>query len=193
MPTPTNIPIIPPSPPHGNVHATVNSIVAKLVRNVAFLAAILVVAAGPLMASSANAAPTASSTSHIKATVLASTSPRLTSRPACGFFCSTSIQVSWRYDGNGTGSVTVQGEGFTHGGLVGVTYDYGSGYYRQYTTASQTICNRWYCVVGGQFTVTEPGIGCGDIPGHPGVGVIVDAFDYKSGLDPSQSIATPCQ
>jgi hypothetical protein len=61
-------------------------------------------------------------------------------------------------------------------------YDYGSGDYERILNADTS----------GQFTVTEPFIFCGDIPGMPGVGVIVTATDIGSGLETTGRYATPC-
>jgi hypothetical protein len=71
---------------------------------------------------------------------------------------------------------------FTPGGTVELVYDYGSGRYQLITTADAS----------GNFTVTEMGIPCGDIPGRPGVGVIVTATDLASGLYITQNYPTPC-
>lgn len=151
------------------------------------LAAILAIAVGPAAASSASTVPaTVSAASHARA-----------SGPIICLYCATIAQASWHYDGDGTGTVTVQGTNFTPGGPVAITYDYGSGQYQQVVYSTLYI---WYCspagycyrIKYGEFTATENGIPCGAIPGRGDVGVIVDAFDLTSGQDPSESIPTPC-
>ena len=81
-----------------------------------------------------------------------------------------------------TGTLTLSGEFFTPNGVANVVYDYGSGQYQRLPVADAS----------GNFTISEPSIFCGDIPGHPGVGVIVTAFDLSSGQSTTQSYATPC-
>lgn len=91
----------------------------------------------------------------------------------------------WQPDGRGHGSLTVSGFNFTPGGLADLIYEWGGGRFRKTVFADDR----------GRFTVTEPGIPCGDIPGRPGVGVIVSAFDLASGqslITGDQSYATPC-
>jgi hypothetical protein len=96
--------------------------------------------------------------------------------------CPMLINESWAPNGLGGGSLTVSGEFFTRGGTVDIHYDWGGGFYRRIIVADSN----------GDFTVTE-GLPCGDIPGHPGVGVIVTAFDLSSGLNTKDySYATPC-
>ena len=96
--------------------------------------------------------------------------------------CPFLTDESWRLDRLGVGSLTVSGRLFTPGGTVDIVYDWGGGLYRRITTADS----------GGSFTVTEGGLSCGDIPGHPGVGVIVTAHDLSSGQHTTQNYSTPC-
>jgi len=97
--------------------------------------------------------------------------------------CPILVNESWQSDGNGfTGTLTLTGEFFTPNGVADVIYDYGSGQYRRLPVADAS----------GNFTISESSIFCGDIPGHPGVGVIVTAFDLSSGQSTTQSYATPC-
>ena len=97
--------------------------------------------------------------------------------------CPTLVNESWQSDHNGfTGTLTLSGEFFTPNGVANVVYDYGSGQYQRLPVADAS----------GNFTISEPSLFCGDIPGHPGVGVIVTAFDLNSGLSTTQSYATPC-
>jgi putative sterol carrier protein len=96
--------------------------------------------------------------------------------------CPLLINESWKLDGPGYGSLTVSGELFTPGGTVDIVYDWGGGLYRRIVTADSN----------GNFTVTEHNLYCGDIPGHPGIGVIVTATDLSSGQYATQSYATPC-
>jgi putative sterol carrier protein len=96
--------------------------------------------------------------------------------------CPVLINESWKLDGPGYGSLTVSGEFFTPGGTVDIVYDWGGGLYRRIITAD----------ANGNFTVTEPNLYCGDIPGRPGVGVVVTATDLSSGQYNTQSYGTPC-
>jgi hypothetical protein len=94
------------------------------------------------------------------------------------------LNERWQLDNpfDGLGSLTVSGQGFLSGGSVRIVYDYGGGQYQRFLNAN----------IDGQFTVTEPFIYCGDIPGMPGVGVIVTATDIASGLQTTEKYATPC-
>jgi hypothetical protein len=80
------------------------------------------------------------------------------------------------------GSLTLAGCMFTPNGPVRLVYDFGSGSYEQTPTAN----------ANGAFTVTQRSLACGDIPGKPGVGVIVTADDLASGQSTSRNYATPC-
>ena len=93
--------------------------------------------------------------------------------------CST-IQLDG-YD-SGNEDLTISGQFFTPGGQVVLNYNWGGGFYQQVTVANSN----------GSFAVTEPGIPCGDIPGDPGVGVIVTATDLASGMDTTKGFSTPC-
>lgn len=84
--------------------------------------------------------------------------------------------------GSQFGSLTLTGCLFTPNGAVQLVYNYGSGQYEQFTTAD----------TNGVFTVTQRWLFCGDIPGLPGVGVIVTANDSASGQSTSRNYATPC-
>jgi hypothetical protein len=90
----------------------------------------------------------------------------------------------WQLDDpfDGLGSITFDGEGFTHGGAVQIVYNYGGGQYERFVQAS----------LYGAIHVTESYLYCGDIPGMPGVGVIVTAYDNSTGLNTTRSYATPC-
>jgi hypothetical protein len=90
----------------------------------------------------------------------------------------------WQLDSpfDGLGSLTLSGSGFTNEGSVQIVYNYGGGQYERFVQANSS----------GTFTVTEPFIYCGDIPGMPGVGVIVTAFDISSGLNTTGKYSTPC-
>jgi putative sterol carrier protein len=81
------------------------------------------------------------------------------------------------------GSLTLSGCGFTPLGLVSFYYNYGSGQYEAQLRADNNGQIRNY---------TQPGLVCGDIPGHPGVGVIVTATDITTGKETTQNYATPC-
>ena len=91
---------------------------------------------------------------------------------------------TYQLDRPGTqfGSLTLTGCMFTPNGTVRLVYDYGGGLYEQITTAN----------ANGVFTVTQSWLFCGDIPGRPGVGVIVTASDLASGQSTSRNYATPC-
>jgi hypothetical protein len=94
---------------------------------------------------------------------------------------------SWRPDGNGiTGTLTFSGFNFTPSGLAVIHYDLGGASYPlTFIVADER----------GRFTVTATGMYCGDIPGKPGVGVIVSALDQASGqhlITGDQSYSTPC-
>jgi putative sterol carrier protein len=88
---------------------------------------------------------------------------------------------SWKLDGPGFGSLTLTGRFFTPFGTVEIEYDWGGGFYRQIADADSS----------GSFTVTET-LYCGDIPGRPGVGVVVTAIDLASGKSTTQAYPTPC-
>jgi hypothetical protein len=96
--------------------------------------------------------------------------------------CPTLINESWKIDSPGIGSLTFTGEFFTAHGTVEVVYDWGGGFYQRIVTADAS----------GKFTLTEGSLFCGDIPGHPGVGVIVTATDLATGQSTTQSYSTPC-
>jgi putative sterol carrier protein len=81
------------------------------------------------------------------------------------------------------GSLTLSGCCFTPNGTVLLNYDFGSGAFESPISAD----------ANGQFlNFLQPGIGCGDIPNHPGVGVIVTATDLATGKSTTQGYATPC-
>lgn len=80
-----------------------------------------------------------------------------------------------------SGSLTLNGTNFVSGATVVLDYDWGGGVFQQVVTA-----------VNDGFTVTQPGIPCGDLPGNPGVGVIVTAFDELLNLTRTQGFPTPC-
>lgn len=96
--------------------------------------------------------------------------------------CPILTNESWKIDGPGFGSLTFTGEFFTHNGTVEIVYDWGGGFYQRIVTADSN----------GTFTITEGNLFCGDIPGHPGVGVIVTATDLATGQSTTQSYSTPC-
>jgi hypothetical protein len=96
--------------------------------------------------------------------------------------CPFLFNESWQLDGPGFGHITFSGEFFTPFGAVNIVYDWGGGFYHQILTASAS----------GTFTTTEHNLYCGDIPGHPGVGVIVTATDIASGKFTTASYGTPC-
>lgn len=91
---------------------------------------------------------------------------------------------TWRLDSpfDGVGSLTLSGSGFTSEGAVQIVYNYGGGQYERFVQANSS----------GAFTVTEHSIFCGDIPGMPGVGVIVTAFDISLGVNTTGRYRTPC-
>lgn len=107
--------------------------------------------------------------------------PHAPTGPSQATLCPTLVNESYDPAING-GSLTVSGEFFTAGGTVVIVYNWGGGQYQQVTTADAS----------GNFTVTEIGIPCGDIPGMPGVGVIVTATDLSSSLNTTQDYSTPC-
>jgi SCP-2 sterol transfer family len=80
-----------------------------------------------------------------------------------------------------SGSLTLNGVNYVSGATVVLDYDWGGGTFQQVVTA-----------VNDGFTVTQPGIPCGDLPGNPGVGVIVTAFDELLNLTRTQGFPTPC-
>lgn len=80
-----------------------------------------------------------------------------------------------------SGSLTLNGVNFLSGATVVLDYDWGGGTYQQVVTA-----------VNSGFTVIQPGIPCGPLPGNPGVGVIVTAFDELLQLTRTQGFPTPC-
>jgi hypothetical protein len=139
-------------------------------------------------------------------TSAATASPSGGSNPPPGSIITPTVKVSWQYTGNGTGSVTVQGWGFTPEGTVQITYyldvisyfgeaDPGAASFMDVTASQPVVFCRWTCVTipGGSFTVSQPDTPCGTYFGPLGKGWIVDAFDLKSGADPRQGVATPCQ
>jgi hypothetical protein len=89
---------------------------------------------------------------------------------------------TWHLDGINYGSLTVSGRCFNGGGPVVLVYDYGGGQYQKITAVD----------ANGSFTVTEHNLFCGDIPGRPGVGVIVTATDTSNGQQATKTYATPC-
>jgi hypothetical protein len=94
-----------------------------------------------------------------------------------------SLEGHWHPDGNGqTGSLTITGRLFTPGGPFDVHFDYGGGQYRQIGRADAS----------GMFTIIQGALFCGDIPGRPGVGVIVTAFDLNSEQSTTVNFSTPC-
>lgn len=95
--------------------------------------------------------------------------------------CPTLYDESYKPNGEGGGEITLNGEFFTPGGTVEIVYNWGGGQYQQIVVASSS----------GDFTVSE-GLYCGDIPGHPGVGVIVTATDLSTGKYTTQNYSTPC-
>jgi putative sterol carrier protein len=80
------------------------------------------------------------------------------------------------------GTLTLTGQFFTPDGQAVLIYDMGGESYQDVVTVD----------AGGDFTHARDGIGCGDIPGRPGVGVTVTATDLTSGLQTVQSYGTPC-
>jgi putative sterol carrier protein len=96
--------------------------------------------------------------------------------------CPILVAESWELDGPGYGSVTLTGDFFTPGGTVEIVYNWGGGFYQQIVTADSS----------GSFTVTQGDIYCGDIPGDPGVGVIVTATDISTGKYTTKNYSTPC-
>ena len=107
--------------------------------------------------------------------------PHAPTAPNQAVLCPALVNESYDPTVN-NGSLTVSGEFFTVGGTVVIVYNWGGGQYQQVTTANAS----------GSFTVTEIGIPCGDLPGMPGVGVIVTATDLSSGLNTTQNYSTPC-
>ena len=97
--------------------------------------------------------------------------------------CPILVNESWTLNGPGYGLLRVTGEFFTPNGTAEIVYDWGGGFYQRITTADNN----------GNFTITEGFLPCGDIPGHPGVGVIVTATDIATGQSTkSEGYATPC-
>jgi hypothetical protein len=96
--------------------------------------------------------------------------------------CPILVAESWKLDQPGIGSVTVTGDFFTPGGTVDIVYDWGGGFYQRIVTADSA----------GSFTVTESNLFCGDIPGQPGVGVILTATDLSTGTSTTGKYSTPC-
>jgi hypothetical protein len=95
--------------------------------------------------------------------------------------CPLLLEESWTPGALGIGSLTLQGGFFTPNGSVEIVYDWGGGFYQQILMAD----------FQGNFT-TKENLPCGDIPGKPGVGVIVTATDIATGLYTQRSYATPC-
>ena len=96
--------------------------------------------------------------------------------------CPTLFDPSYDPGGPDGGSFTISGEFFTDGGTVVIDFDAGGeGPYQQVVVANGN----------GGFTVTQPGITCGNIPGTD-YGVSVTAYDQSSGLDTTQNYPTPC-
>ena len=89
---------------------------------------------------------------------------------------------SYNPEGPFGGSLTLSGCGFTRGGTVVIVYNWGGGQYEQIATADAE----------GLFAVTRTVSPAKDIPGHPGVGVIVTATDLSTGQSTTQNYSTPC-
>jgi SCP-2 sterol transfer family len=81
-----------------------------------------------------------------------------------------------------SGSLTLNLVNFVSGATVVLDYDWGGGTFQQVVTA----------VNSSGFTVIQPGIPCGPLPGDPAVGVIVTAFDEVLNLTRTQGFPTPC-
>lgn len=96
--------------------------------------------------------------------------------------CPTLFNESWHLDGPGFGHITFSGEFFSDFGTVEIVYDWGGGFFQQIVVADKN----------GSFTTTESNLYCGDIPGNPGVGVIVTATDLGTGQSVTEGYGTPC-
>jgi len=97
--------------------------------------------------------------------------------------CPMLFNESWTIDSPGQGHISFSGEFFTPSGFVQIVYDWGAGFYHQIARADAT----------GIFTTTQGALHCGDIPGQPGVGVIVTATDIATGKYITQKYGTPCR
>jgi hypothetical protein len=96
-----------------------------------------------------------------------------------GLVCPTLVDDGYDYSGQ---SLTIGGEFFTEGGTVVLDFNAsGDENYQQVVGADQN----------GNFTVIQPGISCGNIPGSD-FGVSVTAYDLASGLNTSRNYPTPC-
>lgn len=84
------------------------------------------------------------------------------------YICPQIITESWQPDSDNEfgGTLTLSGEKCTPNGQIRITYNIGSDTFPQIIVAD----------ANGSFTTTQR-LHCGDIPGMPGVGVIVNAFD----------------
>jgi len=98
--------------------------------------------------------------------------------------CPILLNESWHVDGPGYGHITLSGKYFTSSGNVEIVYNWGGGFYQQLLVADYA---------NGAFTTTQDQVPCGDIPGMPGVGVIVTATDIATSKYVTKSYATPCQ
>lgn len=98
--------------------------------------------------------------------------------------CPILLDEKWSYSPEvGVGTLTLTGYFFTPGGTVKIVYDWGGGLYERLVTADS----------GENFTASQGGLFCGDIPGHPGIGVFVTATDIATGKSTKNyGYATPC-
>jgi hypothetical protein len=97
--------------------------------------------------------------------------------------CPFLVRESWNFDPQQqVGTLTFTGNFFTPGGTVEILYDWGGGFFQRIAVADSR----------GSFTLSEGGIYCGDIPGHPGIGVFVTATDLATGKSTKDGYSTPC-
>jgi hypothetical protein len=175
----------------------------RSVRAGTLLAALAVIAAGPLSATAAEAATS-------PAAVSASSSAKATPQDQlCLITCGPpSITASWTYDtapghipfSNEPGTITVHGTGFPPGDRIVVSMETAGGLYTLSVTASET---RWFCyprlgcepILGGLFTVSQPDVKCGpNLSNLPSGDSVAYAQDQQNeAVNPAPAaVATGC-
>ena len=197
----------------------------RLFRYAAFPAAILAIAAGPLTASPASAATAATAATAASAATMApsaaltgatlpgTASPATaTTRTATAcdspLGCGPAISATWHWYyppgwdfPSRTGTITLQGSGFTSGAAVSIQLWTAGGMVPELAVASEPVhfCNELYCGVipGGSFTLTtQPNIACGTVTNaQNGINgdVAVIAGEPPSGQNEANTtVATAC-
>jgi hypothetical protein len=175
----------------------------RSVRAGTLLAALAVIAAGPL---SATAAEAATSPAAVSASSSAKTTPQ---DQLCLITCGPpSITASWTYDtapghipfSNEPGTITVHGTGFPPGDRIVVSMETAGGLYTLSATASEP---HWFCygrlgcepILGGVFTVSQPDVKCGpNLSNLPGGDSVAYAQDQQNeAVNPAPAaVATGC-